>query len=112
MTITITDAAARQIKQTADDGGMTEMILRIAAKRTQDGGIEYAMGFDESGDSDQLVESAGVRVAIAPTSIDLVTGMTLDFVELEPGRPSFIFMNPNDPHYVPPKAPTAHNANE
>lgn len=28
---------------------------------------------------------------------------TLDFVELNPGDWQFIFLNPADPHYVPPK---------
>ena len=28
--------------------------------------------------------------------------MMVDFVELEPGKPQFIFMNPNDVNYKPP----------
>ena len=29
--------------------------------------------------------------------------MTIDYVELEPGSWQFIFLNPNDPSYVPPQ---------
>jgi iron-sulfur cluster assembly protein len=32
----------------------------------------------------------------------LLSGMTLDFVEIEPGSFQFIFMNPNDPEFTPP----------
>ena len=32
----------------------------------------------------------------------LLAGTTLDYVELQPGVRSFIFLNPNDPGYVPP----------
>jgi iron-sulfur cluster assembly protein len=40
---------------------------------------------------------------VPPDSVELLKGATLDFVELEPGQFNFIFMNPNDPEYVPPK---------
>ena len=33
---------------------------------------------------------------------DIYSGNWLDFVELEPGKAQFIFMNPNDPGYTPP----------
>lgn len=104
MSITITEAAARQIQQSARESGSEGMSLRIAAKRKPDGAIEYAMGFDNADETDSRVECHGVSVLVAPTSTDLVAGMTVDFVELEPGDRSFIFLNPNDPHYVPPKA--------
>lgn len=104
MTIELTKAAAQQIQKSAQEGEMEGLALRIAAKRKPDGGIEYAMGFDEGNDADSRTESHGVSVLIAPTSADLVAGMTLDYVEIEPGQPSFIFLNPNDPHYVPPQS--------
>lgn len=104
MSIEITDAAAKQIQKSARESGMQNLKLRIAAKRKPDGGIEYAMGFDEGTEVDSHIESHGVSVLVAPTSTDLVDGMTLDYVEVEPGQPNFIFLNPNDPHYVPPQA--------
>jgi len=30
--------------------------------------------------------------------------MTIDYVELEAGKQEFIFLNPNDPTYRPPRA--------
>ena len=104
MTFMITEAAVEQIKQSARESNSENMALRIAAKRKADGGIEYAMGFDEPDAQDSRLDLSGVIVLVAPTSTDLVAGMTLDYVELENGQHSFIFLNPNDPHFVPPKA--------
>ena len=44
----------------------------------------------------------GVDLVVSSGSKDLTDGMTIDYVELEPGKPEFIFLNPNDPSYVPP----------
>jgi len=79
------------------------MSLRIAAKRKADGSIEYAMGFDEPDGSDSRTKSEGIEIIVAPTSTELLDGVLLDYVELESGHFHFIFENPNDPHYVPPK---------
>ncbi len=103
MNITVTEAAAKQIGEAAKQGDMQGMALRIAAKRKQDGSIDYAMGFDAAKQDDGRVEVSGIDIVVAPTSSELVDGMTLDFVELESGATEFIFLNPNDPHYIPPK---------
>ena len=102
MTIKITESAAQQIAVAAEQGEMEGLALRIAAKRRSDGSIDYVMGFDAPQETDSRVEAFGVAVVVAPTSTELVDGMTLDFVELEPGRSDFIFLNPNAPHFVPP----------
>ena len=39
---------------------------------------------------------------IAQNDKPLLNGVVLDYVEMSPGEFQFIFMNPNDPHYVPP----------
>jgi iron-sulfur cluster assembly protein len=101
---TVTPAAAEQIRQSAKQGKMEGMPLRIAARRETDGSLQYAMGFaDEHNDHDLSYETEGITVVIAPTSIDLLKGATLDYVELEPGQFEFVFLNPNDPNYVPPQ---------
>ena len=46
--ITITPAAAQQIKVAAKEGRMEGMALRIAAQRSADGAIQYALGFDDA----------------------------------------------------------------
>ena len=45
--ITLTEAAAKQIQLSADQGQMKDMPLRLAAKRNPDQSLHYAMGFDD-----------------------------------------------------------------
>ena len=103
MKITVTEAAAKQIALASQQESTQGMVLRIAAKRKQDGSIDYAMGFDEAQNNDTRIEAAGVDIVVASTSRELLDGVTLDYVVLEPGKYEFIFLNPNDPHYIPPK---------
>ena len=100
--ITISQAAARQCRRTADSSHMEELALRSAASRNPDGSIGYRMGFDEIGSDDVIVNARGVDVVLRKDDKALLNGMTLDFVELEPGDFQFIFLNPNDPSYQPP----------
>lgn len=102
--ITITPAAAEQIRTSADQGEMQGLAMRIAARRNPDGSIHYGMGFDDNAhEGDMRISTAGVDLVIAETSKILLDGMTLDYVEIEPDTFQFIFLNPNDVHYVPPE---------
>lgn len=95
----LTPAAAEQIRQAAtsqNDNAELPASLRIAAK-VEEGEIVYGMGFDDERDNDAVIESYGITLLIAPPSQALLTGATLDFVELRPGEFQFIFRNPNDP---------------
>lgn len=100
--ITISKRAAEKVRVSARQSESEGLALRIAAKRTTDGSIEYAMGFDEPATIDSRTTSEGIEVVVAPTSTDLLNGVVLDYVEMEPGEFHFIFKNPNDPTYVPP----------
>ncbi|MDH5189645.1 MAG: iron-sulfur cluster assembly accessory protein [Gammaproteobacteria bacterium] len=95
--ITITPQAAAQIRTAAKEGNMEKMSLRLAAKKNQEGAIEYGMGFDDKGPSDMEVVSEEIEVIIYDEHVPLLRGTTLDFVELTPGEFQFIFINPNDP---------------
>ena len=101
--MTITEPAARKIRAAASDSDAQGLALRVAARRNPDGSIAYAMGFDETDESDTRIDAYGVEVVVGPSSTELLAETVLDYVELEPGDFQFIFMNPNDPHYVPPK---------
>jgi len=102
--ITITPAAAAQIQTSAIQGGTQGLALRIAAQRSPDGAIQYAMGFDDTRRADDTrFTEAGIPLVVAGTSTILLEGTTIDYVELEAGRFEFIFMNPNDPNYRPPQ---------
>ena len=100
---TVTPAAAEQIRQSAKQGQMEGMPLRVAVRKDTDGSLQYAMGFaDAQTDEDLSCDSEGITVVIAPSSYELLKGTTLDYVEMEQGQKNFIFINPNDPDYVPP----------
>jgi iron-sulfur cluster assembly protein len=100
--ITVTKAAADQIRTSATQGEMEGLAMRIAAKRNPDGSIHYGMGFDDNQlEGDTSLTSEGVNIVISESSQALLNGMTLDYVEIEPDTFQFIFMNPNDTNYKP-----------
>ena len=101
--ITITPRAAAQIRQSAQQTDVDDICLRIAARLDDKGVIEYGMGFDAKAEGDTQVVSEGINVLVSPGGVELLTGATLDFVEINPGERQFIFINPNDPSHKPPK---------
>ena len=94
--ITVTPSAAQQIRIAATQSGADELGLRIAARRDERGSLHYAMGFDEARGDDVVVSSESIALVVSPGHVDLLDGMTLDYVELEAGDFRFIFINPND----------------
>ena len=90
--ITITEEAAAQIRRAAEQGGTQGMSLRVAARRADDGQVEYMLGFDDLGDEDLEYTVQGIPLLISEFSKDLLRGITLDFVELNPGEFQFIFI--------------------
>jgi len=101
--LNITDNAAKQILESASQTDSEGMALRIAAKRQDDGALEYALGFDNKGEHDTEFLCNGINVLVSDFSKDLVKDATLDYVELNPGSHEFIFINPNDPSHTPPQ---------
>ena len=99
--ITVTPQAAAQIVRSAGQSGAC---LRLAARLGDKGVIEYGMGFDDKADGDTKVAANGITLLVSPGSIELLTGATLDYVEINPGEWRFIFINPNDPSHKAPQA--------
>lgn len=101
--ITVTPAAATQVRTASVQGNAIGLPLRIAIQKKPDGGFHYLMGFDDqSKDGDQTIESEGVALVVEADSQPLVAGMTLDYVEID-GKLEFVFINPNDPNYRAPQ---------
>ena len=100
--IKVTNEAAKQIQLSAQQGKTENLPLRIAATKNEDGSLHYGIGFDENKEGDITLMSEGIKIIVSALSADLLKDTTLDFVELEPGKNQFIFMNPNDPSYSPP----------
>jgi len=101
--ITVTPQAAEQIAKSAQQAGAGGGRLRLAARLDDKGVLEYGMGFDDKADGDTQVAASGIMLLISPGSVELLTGATLDYVEINPGEWRFIFINPNDPSHKPPK---------
>jgi len=101
--ITVTPQAAEQIAKSAQQAGPGSGCLRLAARLDDKGVIEYGMGFDDQADGDTQVVSGELTILISPGSVELLSGATLDFVEINPGEWRFIFINPNDPSHKPPQ---------
>ena len=105
MTIEVTQAAAEQIKKAALESKLENTPLRIAVTRQDDDSFHYGLGFDDVGNNsekDHAFKSNGVEIVVAHSSYELLNGTTLDYIELEPKQFHFVFLNPNDPSYVPP----------
>lgn len=101
--ITVTKAAAAQIRQAAKESDMENLALRLAVKKDDSGAFEYGMGFDVAKDDDIHITDEDVEIIVSPEYEELLRGMKMDYVEIEPGKFHFIFLNPNDPNFVPPK---------
>ena len=97
--ITVTPQAAAQIQRSAGGAG-----LRLAARLDDKGVLEYGMGFDDLAEGDAQVVTNGITLLVSPGSVELLSGATLDYVEINPGEWRFIFINPNDPSHKSPKA--------
>ena len=101
--IVITPEAAEQIRKSAQQQTDPQPVyLRLAARLGEKGAIEYGMGFDDKAEGDLEVVASDIKVLISPGSVELLTGATLDYVEINPGELRFIFINPNDPSHTPP----------
>ena len=105
--IKITDAAAQQIRQSITTEEMKAMSLRLAVMRNADGSFHYAMGLDDQNYEDDLkLQSNNINIVVNSAMLSMLRNMTIDYVELEEGQYNFIFLNPNDPSYIPPSDTT------
>lgn len=90
--VKVTPAAAAAILDAAHRSGADGMALRLAARTDADGTVEFGLGFDEEREQDRVIESHGARLLVAPPSQPLLSGITLDFGELETGGLGFVFL--------------------
>ena len=100
--VTFSESALEQIKTSANETDSNGLGLRIAARMTPDESVDYGLGFDEPKDDDIQFDCNRITILIAPDCEELLHGAHIDFVEMEPGKHNFIFLNPNDPNFKPP----------
>lgn len=93
--VTITDSAARRISQLMTAEGNPKLMLRIAVSGGGCSGFQYGFTLDDTRlDEDVLFERTGIKVVIDATSLELIQGAEIDFVEELVGS-SFQVRNPN-----------------
>jgi iron-sulfur cluster insertion protein len=93
--ITITESAARRIAALMSAEANPKLMLRVAVSGGGCSGFQYGFSLDaERLDDDLLFEQSGIKVVIDSTSMELVQGAEIDFVEELVGA-SFQVRNPN-----------------
>lgn len=93
--ILITEGAARRIAALQIQEDAADAFLRIAVSGGGCSGFQYGISFDDQKNADDVVfERDGITVIIDDTSLDLLNGAEVDFVEDLMGA-SFRISNPN-----------------
>ncbi len=93
--IVVTESAARRIAALKLQEEAEDAFLRIAVSGGGCSGFQYGITFDEQKNPDDFVfERDGVTVIVDDTSLDLLNGAEIDFVEDLMGA-SFQIRNPN-----------------
>lgn len=93
--VTVSESAAKRIAALIAMEGDADLMLRLSVSGGGCSGFQYGFSFDKSTQQDDLIfERDGVKVVIDDTSLDLLSGAEIDFVEDLVGA-SFQVRNPN-----------------
>ncbi len=93
--LVVSENAARRIRAIAAAEGNPDLMLRVTVSGGGCSGFQYGFKLDATtADDDRVFERNGVKVVVDETSLDLVKGATLDFVEDLVGS-YFKMSNPN-----------------
>lgn len=91
--VTLTDAAAEQVRDILDERG--EGYLRVGVKNGGCAGMEYMMDYvSEPERFDEVVEDNGVKIIVDAKAILFILGAVIDH-ETTLLHSKFIFRNPN-----------------
>jgi iron-sulfur cluster assembly protein/iron-sulfur cluster insertion protein len=93
--ITLTESAAKKVKELVEAEGNSELALRVAVRPGGCSGFSYEMFFDtDVADDDKTLDFSGVRVVVDASSAMLLEGATLDYKDGLQGA-GFAIDNPN-----------------
>jgi iron-sulfur cluster insertion protein len=94
-TVLVTESAARRIAFLMQQEATPNLKLRIAVSGGGCSGFQYGFSFDDTVNADdRLFERDGAAVVIDETSLELLGGAEIDFVEDLVGA-AFQIRNPN-----------------
>ena len=94
--VTLTDAAAFQVRRLMESAENSVIGVRIGVKTTGCSGLQYDVQFaTEQKPFEDKVEQKGVTVFIDPTAIMFLVGSEMDWQE-DKFASRFVFNNPNE----------------
>ena len=80
--LVFTDAAARKVGELIEGEGNPNLKLRVFVSGGGCSGFQYGFTFDDTkNDDDLLIEKDGASVLIDTTSLELLGGSQIDYVE-------------------------------
>lgn len=92
--VTLTESAAGRVKELIAKEGNAALMLRLGVAGGGCSGFQYGIGLDDKLAPDDVVfEQHGVKLVVDQTSLELVSGTEIDFVEDLAGS-AFQFHNP------------------
>ena len=98
MAITLSETAAKEIKTIITDQGLPaeKTFLRVGVKGGGCSGFSYMLDLTEDlkAESDEELESNGIKILIDDKSLLYLEGTEIDFRDEVMGR-GFVFKNPN-----------------
>jgi len=93
--VTLTEAAALQIKDMMKEHGEEGAYLRIGVKGGGCSGLSYGMGFEqEQTDEDYTFEQHGIKLLVDKESAPILQGTVIDYKQSLMGG-GFTIHNPN-----------------
>jgi iron-sulfur cluster assembly protein len=94
--ITVTEAAAAEVKKQADKRGASRPIIRLGIRGGGCSGFSYLFEWEDGDprETDAVFRQHGIAVYVDPKSFKLLKGMELDFSRSLTGY-GFKFNNPN-----------------
>lgn len=93
--VTVTGAAAAELRRAMEAQGKQEMALRIAVFPGGCAGMQYGLSLDsEEQPGDEEFESGGIRLVVGRQDLPLIAGMQVDYVQSVSGS-GFKVENPN-----------------
>lgn len=93
--LSLTANAAKRVAWLIEQEGDAKLMLRVAVSGGGCSGFQYGFSFDNAVNSDdRTFERDGVVTVIDETSLELLAGSEIDFVE-DLGGSSFQIRNPN-----------------
>lgn len=93
--IVVTESAVQRVHALIGAEGRSGLMLRLSVSGGGCSGFQYMIDLDgQTNPDDQVFEEGGIKVVVDSTSLDLLNGSVIDYVEDLIGA-SFQIRNPN-----------------